>query len=172
MKRLALAGLLLTLVVLIRSGGPDRPPVVPAGEAKTLIVYPDFDGVLVPCLVDTGATFTTVRAVEAARMLTLGPTVGAARLAGAGGQPFVGQIRRIPVVRLPGFVWPDVDLVVVQDAELPLPCLLGGDVLGRQRVLLDYPAGLVLPVGPAAGAATVAATPAPIAAPPTRIGGE
>lgn len=147
--RRALAAIFLAGVLLATTSWP----VIPT----SLTVYADFDGTLVACLVDTGAGYTTVRQIEAARMPTLGPTVGAAQLVGAGGRSFVGQLRQIPQLVVPGFVWVAVDLVIVPDGDLPVACLLGADVLGRQAIVIDWRRGELRPLVPVVPTATVPA---------------
>ena len=105
------------------------------GTILSLLVF--FNGHPVQCVVDTGATMTSVRAS------VLAPVAGQEQW---GAQEFVGlanvpvnvTLMLVPNVGTEDLGWERAMIASVPDEALPVDCVLGVDLLGQQPVRIDW----------------------------------
>lgn len=98
------------------------------------------DGVPVRCLVDTGAQSTFITESVAVRLGTLSPPLSFQTAIAANGSKFIGTLRSVRNVGTADLGWNEATLMVVPDAVLITPCILGTDLLAQQPIVIDWDA--------------------------------
>lgn len=114
----------------------------PLAFGMTLYALVHFDGVPVSCVVDTGAEVTIMREAAAARLGTLGPVSFRSGIVVANGDVVEAVARPIKNVGTSDIGWGEVHILVVPDAHLSEPCILGTDLLARQPITIDWSSGI------------------------------
>ena len=103
-----------------------------------LVLQVYFDGVPVPCLVDTGATMTVLSATQAERIGSRSGPFAKVRAQTVSGQPLWGDVWRIPNVGTDSIGWSHALPLVVPAKSMTHDCVLGTDLLGQQPIVIDW----------------------------------
>lgn len=121
------------------------------GVGVALVVLTWWNGVPLPCLVDSGSAVTSLTETAAGRVAhALTPLPGTPRFAGAGGV-VGGRWVAAAHVGTAHLGWPAARVAVTADGTLAgYACLLGADLLSQAgAVILDFRAQEVRPWPPA-----------------------
>ncbi|HAM57615.1 MAG TPA: hypothetical protein DCQ64_20260 [Candidatus Rokubacteria bacterium] len=120
-----------------------------------LLVTVWFNGLAVPCVVDTGAAFTAVRR-SVYDAIPQQPVAPRARpfprylfpvtVMTANGALVHGVVEPVHEVRTEYLTWHDAEVLVVADEQAAFSCLLGANLLRQQPLVLDWEAQTVMPL--------------------------